>query len=125
MIKRVLVIEDEPNITSSLSFLLERSGFEVQTESDGTAGLATLLAQPPDILILDVMLPGLDGYQILERLRQDAGTRALPVLMLTAKSQQEDRQIALDRGADLFITKPFANAEILEAVQTLSAGRPT
>ncbi|MEM7506154.1 MAG: response regulator [Pseudomonadota bacterium] len=124
MTKRVLVIEDEPNITSSLSFLLQRSGFDVQTEDDGKAGLAAVLADPPDILILDVMLPGMDGYQILERLRGEAKTRDLPILMLTAKGQQEDRQSALDRGADLFITKPFANAEILEAVQQLSAGRP-
>ena len=122
MNKRVLLAEDEPNIVESLRFLLERAGFDISVESEGPAALESALAEPPDVLVLDVMLPGLDGYEILRRLRDDRRTRALPILMLTAKGQRENRETALDFGADAFITKPFANAEIIEAVETL-AGR--
>ena len=123
MAKRVLIAEDEPNIVESLSFLLERAGFEVLVESDGREALQAARANVPDVLILDVMLPGLDGYEILRQLKSDDNTSALPVLMLTAKGQREDRETALNCGADLFITKPFSNAEIVEAVQNL-AGSP-
>ncbi len=120
MAKTVLIAEDEPNIVESLSFLLGRAGFDIAVESDGQKALETALTTPPDVLILDVMLPSLDGYEILRRLRADDRTATLPVLMLTAKGQREDRETALDCGADLFITKPFANAEIIEAVEHLA-----
>lgn len=120
MPKRVLLAEDEPNIVESLTFLLERAGFEVAVESDGRQALDAALDNVPDVMILDVMLPELDGYEILRRLRADRRAEALPVLMLTAKGQREDRQTAFDCGADLFITKPFANAEIIEAVEQLA-----
>lgn len=123
MKKRVLLAEDEPNIVESLTFLLERAGFEVAVESDGRHALDAALNDSPDVLILDVMLPELDGYEILRTLRADRRSEKLPVLMLTAKGQREDRETALDCGADLFITKPFANAEIVEAVGQL-ANRP-
>lgn len=123
MKKRVLLAEDEPNIVESLTFLLERAGFEVTVESDGRHALDAALNDTPDVLILDVMLPELDGYEILRQLRADRRAEHLPVLMLTAKSQREDRETALDCGADMFITKPFANAEIIEAVGQL-ASRP-
>ncbi len=124
MSKRVLVAEDEPNIIESLTFLLERAGFEVDVETDGQEALNTALSAPPNVLVLDVMLPGLDGYEVLRRLRADTRCAELPVLMLTAKGQREDRETALDCGADLFITKPFANSEIVSAVESLAQGRP-
>lgn len=124
MTKRVLLAEDEPNIVESLTFLLERAGFEVAVESDGRQALQTVLTNTPDILILDVMLPELDGYEILRQLRADRRAETLPVLMLTAKGQREDRETALECGADLFITKPFSNSEIVSAVKQLSDGRP-
>ncbi len=124
MTKRVLLAEDEPNIVESLTFLLERAGFEVAVETDGRQALKAALAETPDILILDVMLPELDGYEILRQLRADRRAEALPVLMLTAKGQREDRETALECGADLFITKPFSNSEIVAAVEQLSDGRP-
>ena len=117
MTKRVLLAEDEPNIVESLTFLLERAGFEVAVETDGRQALEAALADAPDILILDVMLPKLDGYEILRQLRADRRAEALPVLMLTAKGQREDRETALECGADLFITKPFSNSEIVAAVE--------
>ncbi|MCF8481749.1 MAG: response regulator [Rhodospirillum sp.] len=123
MVKRVLVAEDEPNIVESLTFLLERAGFEVSVEMDGRQALEAVIRDTPHVLVLDVMLPELDGYEILRRLRADRATRSMPVLMLTAKSQREDRETAMDGGADLFMTKPFSNADIVAAVRRLAAGR--
>jgi DNA-binding response OmpR family regulator len=120
--KRILLAEDEPNIVVSLTFLLERAGFAVASEMDGIAALETALADPPSAMILDVMLPGLDGFEILRRLRADPRTSDLPVLMLTAKGQREDRETALGSGADMLITKPFSNAEVIAAVKSLAGG---
>ena len=124
MAKRVLLAEDEPNIAESITFLLERAGFEVTVENDGRRALDAVMADSPDVLVLDVMLPGLDGYEILRTLRADRERESLPVLMLTAKGQREDREMALKCGADLFITKPFSNAEIVSAVRKLADGDP-
>lgn len=124
MAMRVLLAEDEANIAESISFLLERAGFEVTVENDGRKALEAVMADVPDVLVLDVMLPGLDGYEILRRLRADPRSDALPVLMLTAKGQREDREMALKCGANLFITKPFSNAEIVSAVTELAGGGP-
>ena len=122
MAKRVLLAEDEPNIVESLTFLLERAGFEVAFEANGQLALDAALANPPDVMILDVMLPGLDGLEVLRRLRADTRGESLPVLILTAKGQREDRERALNSGANLFITKPFSNAEVIAAVIRLSRG---
>ena len=118
--KRVLLAEDEPNIVESLQFLLERAGFDVAVENDGHLALKAALENCPDVLVLDVMLPGLDGYEILRQLRADNRSCDLPVMMLTAKGQREDREMALDSGVDIFMTKPFANAEIIQAVNELA-----
>ena len=122
MTKRVLVVEDEPNIAESLSFLLGRAGFSVEVIAEGDAALKAALAAPPDVMVLDVMLPGMDGYSVLKALRADAATSALPVLVLTAKGQREDRETAEAAGASRFVTKPFSNAEIVAAVEELAAG---
>lgn len=120
MPKRVLLAEDEPNIAELLRFLLGRAGFEVETETDGLAALAAALASPPAVVILDVMLPGLDGLEVLRRLRADPRGRALRIVVLTAKGQRADREAAMDGGADAFITKPFSNAELIDAVRRLA-----
>lgn len=124
MAKRVLLAEDEANIAESITFLLERAGFEVTVENNGRKALEVVMADVPDVLVLDVMLPGLDGYEILRSLRADRRGETLPVLMLTAKGQRENREMALKCGADMFITKPFSNAEIVAAVRKLSGGAP-
>lgn len=124
MSKHVLLAEDEPNIVESLTFLLERAGFSVSVEADGRRALRAAIETTPDVLVLDVMLPELDGYEILRQLRADQAGRSLPVLMLTAKGQREDRDMAIECGADLFMTKPFANSEIVAAVERLATGRP-
>ena len=124
MAKRVLLAEDEPNIVESLTFILERSGFDVATTTNGRQALEVALSDTPDILILDVMLPELDGYEVLRRLRADARTKTLPVLMVTAKGPREDRETAMKCGADMFITKPFVNSELIAAVEKLAVDRP-
>lgn len=124
MTKRVLLAEDEPNIVESLTFLIDKAGFDVTVMTDGRQALQAALDNLPDVLILDVMLPEIDGYEVLRQLRADARTEALPVVMLTAKGQREDRETALKCGADMFITKPFANDEIIAAVRQLADGRP-
>ena len=121
MSKRVLLAEDEPNIVESLKFLLERAGFEVTVKTDGRQALDAALDDVPDLLILDVMLPELSGYEVLRHLRADRRSETLPVLMLTAKGQRSDRETALECGANLFMTKPFSNAEIVSAVKELTA----
>ncbi|TNF20712.1 MAG: response regulator [Rhodobacteraceae bacterium] len=117
--KRVLVIEDEPNITEAINFFLSRDGWEVFTHSNGHDALQAVARRAPDLLILDVMLPGKSGYEILRELRDTADWKHLPVLMLTARGQARDREMARAAGASRFMTKPFSNAEILEAVREL------
>ena len=122
MSKRVLLVEDEANIVVSLTFLLERAGFRVDSETNGQAALQSALDRAPDVMVLDVMLPGLDGFEVLRRLRADPRGKHLPVLMLTAKGQREDRENALAVGADRFISKPFANADVLNTIKELAGG---
>lgn len=120
--KRVLVIEDEPNIIEALSFILSRDGWTVHTHSDGMNANERIRATPPDLVILDVMLPGKSGFDILRDLRADPEMRTLPVLMLTARGQTRDRELAEKLGVNRFITKPFSNAEVIENVRALVAG---
>lgn len=120
--KRVLVIEDEPNIIEALSFILSRDGWTVHTHADGLNANERIRATPPDLVILDVMLPGKSGFDILRDLRADPDMRALPVLMLTARGQTRDRELAEKLGVSRFITKPFSNAEVIENVRALVAG---
>lgn len=119
MQKHVLLIEDEPNISEAISFILGRGGIEVSCHANGHDAVETVVAQRPDAVILDVMLPGRSGFDILRDLRAGQGTADLPVLMLTAKGQSRDRELALQAGASNFIAKPFSNADILAAVQAL------
>jgi len=120
MERRVLLAEDEPHIVESLRFLLNRAGFEVSVATNGEAALAAALNAPPDVILLDVMLPGIDGIEALRRLRADPRGRAVPVVMLTAKGRRADREIALQSGADVFISKPFSNAEVVATVNRLA-----
>lgn len=120
MARKVLIVEDEPHIVESLRFLLTREGFEVEAIADGDAALAALAISLPQVLVLDAMLPGTDGFDILRHLRGEARSARLPILMLTAKGQRRDREIAEALGADRFMAKPFSNAEVVAAVQDLA-----
>ena len=122
--KRVLLVEDEPNIIEAIRFILSRDGWLVETHSDGASAVDAVLSNPPDVLVLDVMLPGKSGFDILRELRGVPATRALPVLMLTAKGQVRDRELAERYGVNRFMTKPFANSEVLETVNALLEGAP-
>lgn len=119
MAKTVLVIEDEPNIIEALSFILSRDGWQVQTHSDGASALAEVARVAPDLVILDVMLPNRSGFDILRDLRAAEPTATLPVLMLTAKGQKQDRDLAESFAATAFMAKPFANQDMLAEVRRM------
>ena len=118
--KDVLLIEDEPNIIEAISFILARDGWSVRTHSNGQDAVATVRARLPDLVILDVMLPGRNGYDILADIRADAAIAETPVLMLTARGQRKDREMAERAGASRYMTKPFSNADVLDAVRALA-----
>jgi DNA-binding response OmpR family regulator len=113
----VLLIEDEPNIAEAIRFLLSRDGMRVSHLVEGTGALHLMHEDRPDLVILDHMLPGMSGLEVLTALRADPRTRDLQVMMLTARGR--DRDMAERAGADRFMTKPFANAEILAEVRAM------
>jgi len=113
----VLLIEDEPNIIEAIRFILSRDGWRVDTHSDGLTALDAVRARRPDLVVLDVMLPNRSGYDILHDLREDPEFKELPVLMLTARGQKKDRELAEKLGASSFMTKPFSNGEVLATVR--------
>jgi DNA-binding response OmpR family regulator len=115
----VLIAEDEPSILESLDFILRRAGWTIDSVTDGETALERVRRSRPRVLVLDVMLPKRSGFDVLKQLRADIETRDLPVLILTAKGQQQDRRIAEDLGADGFVTKPYSNAEVVGAVRQL------
>jgi DNA-binding response OmpR family regulator len=115
----ILIAEDEPSILESLDFILRRAGWSIASVTDGEAALAALRRQKPRVVVLDVMLPKRSGFEVLKQIRADAATRDLPVLILTAKGQTQDRRTAEELGADGFVTKPYANAEVVGAVRRL------
>lgn len=121
---RILIVEDEPNILESLAFILQRAGFEIETVVDGADALARLRHQSYSALILDIMLPGMNGFDVLKAVRAETALTALPVIVLSAKGQANDRKAAEAFGATAFITKPFSNAEVVERVTELTANRP-
>lgn len=118
--KRLLLVEDEPNIVESLRFILEQAAFDVTIVSDGAKALETMRGGGFALVILDIMLPGTNGLEILRVMRGERDLRALPVIVLTAKGQARDRQAAEEIGATAFITKPFSNAEVVDRVRQLA-----
>lgn len=119
----VVLVEDEPNIAEAIRFILSRDGCTVTALSDGMGGIEQLRSLGPDLVILDLMLPGISGLELLAAIRADRGLRAVPVMMLTAKGQGRDREAALQAGVNHFMTKPFSNTEMLAAVRGLVARR--
>ena len=115
----VLIAEDEPSILESLHFILRRAGWSIASVTDGDAALQALRQSQPKVLVLDVMLPKRSGFEVLKQIRADALLHKLPVLILTAKGQAQDRRTAEELGADDFVTKPYANAEVVGAVRRL------
>ena len=108
MPKRVLICDDEPYIVESVSYVVRRAGFEVVTAEDGEEALAAAHREKPDLVFLDIMMPGISGDEVCRRLKSDPSTRGTHVVILTARGQEEDERRALEMGADEFMTKPFS-----------------
>jgi DNA-binding response OmpR family regulator len=123
MAKRVLVVDDEPNIVMSLRFLMEREGFEVEVAASGQAAVAALGREPADLVLLDVMMPELDGFEVCQRIRASPAWRATKIVMLTAKGRDVERDKGLALGADAYVTKPFSTRDLVVKVkQMLGSG---
>ncbi|MDP2478966.1 MAG: response regulator transcription factor [Candidatus Palauibacterales bacterium] len=117
--ERILVVDDEPDILSLLVYQLSREGYRISTAVDGPGAVSTALADRPDLIVLDLMLPGVDGYEVLRTLREDERTSEIPVLLLTARQEEEDRIHGFERGADDYVTKPFSPKELVLRVRAL------
>jgi DNA-binding response OmpR family regulator len=116
MSEKILVVEDEPTLVETLAYNLNRQGYTVVTATDGHAALAVARREQPDLIVLDVMLPGLDGFEVCRILRQEMN---VPILMLTARTDEVDRVVGLEMGADDYLTKPFSMRELLARVKAL------
>jgi two-component system, OmpR family, response regulator len=115
----VLIAEDEPSILEALDFVFRRAGWSIGSVTDGEGVVDAVRRLSPRVLVLDVMLPRRSGFEILKQIRGDRATAKLPVLVLTAKGQQQDRKIAEELGADAFVTKPYSNTDVVNAVRNL------
>ena len=121
MANKILVVDDEPNIVLSLEFLMKQAGFQVRTASDGEAALAAVAAETPDLVLLDVMMPRKNGYEVCQAIRANPGCKGVRIILLTAKGREVERETGLALGADDYITKPFSTQEVVERVRELLA----
>lgn len=120
MAKKILIVDDEPQMVDMLSMRLETSGYDIITAADGQAGLDKARKEKPDLIILDLMLPKMDGYKVCGLLKKDARFARIPIVIFTAKAQKEDMDIGKEVGADAYITKPFdAQALTLKIAELL------
>src|SRR5271157_3435389 len=117
--RRVLVIEDDKDIVELVRYNLEKDGYQVASSADGSTGLSQIRKSPPDLLILDLMLPKLSGLDICKEVRRDVSLNRLPILILTAKGEEADRVVGLELGADDYVTKPFSPRELVARVKAL------
>ena len=123
MNKKILVVEDDPSASRLVGYALEQEGYRVITASDGLEGLTKAQNEHPDLIVLDVMLPGLDGYDICQQLRQKPETAELPILMLSAKARQEDKDTGFKIGANDYLAKPADPSLIVAKVKALLTGK--
>lgn len=119
MSKRILIADDEPNIVISLEFLMQRNGYEVATAADGEQALRLLEEFKPDLILLDIMLPVRNGFEVCQRIRENTAWKHTKIIMLTAKGREVEVAKGLALGADVYITKPFATKELLASVRQL------
>jgi DNA-binding response OmpR family regulator len=122
MAKKILVADDEPNIVTALEFLLERAGYEVRTAANGDEALAAIAQDPPDLVLLDIMMPVKSGYEVCKRIRDQPEWGKVKVVMLSAKGRDAEVTKGLAMGADLYVTKPFSTRELLSQIRTLLGG---
>ena len=118
MTRSVLVVDDEPNIVLSLEFLMKQANYEVRVARDGEAALAEIEQAPPDLVLLDVMMPKRDGFDVCQAVRANPALKDVRIIMLTAKGRDIEREKGLALGADDYITKPFSTREVLDRVKT-------
>ena len=121
MPQRILIVDDEPNIAASLEFLLQRGGYEVRVAHNGEEALALAEAFAPQLVLLDVMMPKLNGYEVCQRLRAGPSGQSVKIVMLTARGREVDQEKGRALGADLYVTKPFSTRELVAQVQGLLA----
>lgn len=119
MSKKILIVDDEENIVEMLKLRLESAGFEVITASDGHEGLERARSERPDLILMDVMMPKMDGYQACRMLKFDDQFKDIPIIMLTARAQESDVKTGKDTGADAYITKPFDQKELIGKINEL------
>lgn len=117
----VLIAEDEETIVESLRFLMEKEGYDVSVATDGQTAITMITRDVPDMVLLDVMMPGCDGFEVVRAVRGDPKTRAIPIMMLTAKTREVDRRKGLELGVDDFVTKPFSTRDVVSRVKALLA----
>lgn len=119
MTKRVLIADDEPNIVVSLEFLMERNGYQIRIASDGDQVLRAVEEQRPDLILLDVMLPGRSGFEVCQKIRENPAWQGIKIIMLTAKGRETEVAKGLALGADAYITKPFSTKDLLAQVKQI------
>jgi DNA-binding response OmpR family regulator len=119
----VLVVDDDPDVCDLVTYKLEQSGFDVRRASDGDAALREVAKKVPDLVLLDVMMPGVSGLEVLERWRSDETTAGMPVIMLTAKAQENDVERGFELGADDYVIKPFSPRELVRRVTAVLSRR--
>jgi DNA-binding response OmpR family regulator len=119
--QRILIVDDEPNIAASLEFLLQRGGYDVRVAHNGEEALAQAESFRPELVLLDVMMPKLNGYEVCQRLRQGENGTAVKIVMLTARGREVDVEKGRALGADLYVTKPFSTRELVPQVRELLA----
>ncbi|MBM3287717.1 MAG: response regulator [Candidatus Eisenbacteria bacterium] len=117
--KRILVVDDEIYIVHILEFSLTMEGYQVLTAADGEEAMRLIEQERPDLVVLDIMMPKMDGYEVCRRLRQDEQLKGIPVILLSAKGRAVDREVGLQAGADDYITKPFSPRKLLEKIRDL------
>jgi DNA-binding response OmpR family regulator len=117
MTRSVLVVDDEPNIVLSLEFIMKQAGFEVRVARDGDEALGAIEASPPDLVLLDVMMPNRDGYDVCQTIRANPAWKGIHIIMLTAKGRDIEREKGMALGADDYITKPFSTREVIARVE--------
>ena len=120
--RRVLIVDDDPLILNIVHTVLDLEDFSVSTAEDGETALAAIEREPPDVMVLDVMMPGMDGFEVCAAIRASEAHSTLPIVLLTARDTPEDRQAGMDAGADAYLSKPFSPLELIEVIETLLSG---
>ena len=121
---RILIVDDEPNIVLALELLMKKEGYEVHTVDDGEKALHAVHDLRPDLVLLDIMMPKMDGYEVCQRIRSDASLKSVRIVMLTARGREVEKEKGLALGVDCYITKPFSTREVVAKVKELLTDLP-